>query len=136
MFRVSDESAVEAAGTDPRDEPAPLGETVALTTVAAAGVMLFDAFAHLPEDVVPWKLLLFGPFGLVFFAVISHEVWWRRWWGVVPGALAGLAVYFEGGAALTDIVGESLAHPLVYVTAWSLFAAIFAVCSRLPRRAR
>ncbi|MFC7590453.1 hypothetical protein ACFQYP_47210 [Nonomuraea antimicrobica] len=115
---------------DPRDEPAPFGTVVLLTSLSAVAVMVLSALlAHPPGA----KFLLFGPIALVVFEVITHELWWQRWWGAVPGALAGLAVYFEGRQALADVIGDTWAHPIAYVTAWALFAVVFALCSRYPR---
>ncbi|WP_157548644.1 hypothetical protein [Nonomuraea candida] len=117
--------------SDPRDEPAPFGTVVALTAASAVAVMVLAALLSHPPNL---KFLLFGPIVLVVFEVAVHEVWWKRWWGAIPGAVIGLAAYFEGRAALADIVGDGWAHPLAYVTAWALFAVVFAWCSRYPRR--
>ncbi|TYB69807.1 hypothetical protein FXF51_06485 [Nonomuraea sp. PA05] len=115
---------------DPRDEPAPFAAVVLLTVAAAAGVMVLGALA---PSALNLKFLLFGPIALVVFEIAVHEVWWKRWWGAIPGAVLGLAAYFEGRAALADIVGDGWAHPVAYVTAWALFAAVFAWASRYPR---
>lgn len=117
---------------DPRDEPAPLGLVVLLTGGSAAAVMGLTAVLSDPPGL---KLLLLGPIALVVWEVIAFEVWWRRWWGAIPGAVAGLLVYVEGRQALADVVGDAWAHPVAYVTAWTLFAAVFALCSRYPRTA-
>lgn len=116
---------------DPRDEPAPFAPVVLLTVAAAVGVMVFAALA---PSALNLRFLLFGPIALVLFEIAVHELWWRRWWGAIPGAVAGLAIYSEGRAALTDLIGDGWAHPLAYVTAWALFAVVFAWCSRYPRR--
>jgi hypothetical protein len=117
-------------GGDSRDEPAPFGAVVLLTAAAAVGVMVLGALA---PSALNLKFLLFGPIALVLFEIAVHEVWWKRWWGAVPGAVLGLAIYFEGRTALADIVGDAWAHPAAYVTAWTLFAAVFAWASRYPR---
>ncbi|GAA2394492.1 hypothetical protein [Nonomuraea africana] len=106
--------------TDPREEPAPFGTVVLLTALSAVAVMALDYV--LPQQ-LNTKMLLFGPIALVAFEVVVHEVWWRRWWGAIPGAAAGLAVYFEG----RQMVGE----PVAYVAAWTLFAVIFCLASRV-----
>lgn len=106
--------------TDPREEPAPFGAVVLLTTLSAVAVMALDHF--LPQQ-LNTKMLLFGPIALVAFEVVVHEVWWRRWWGAIPGAVVGLVVYFEG----RQMVGE----PVAYVAAWALFAVIFCLASRV-----
>lgn len=118
------------AGGDPRDEPAPFGALVLLTTGSAVAIMAAVSLLSWPENL---KLLLLGPITLVAWEVITYEVWWRRWWGAVPGALAGLAMYVEGRQALADVIGDAWARPVAYVTAWALFAVIFAVASRWPR---
>ncbi|GAA3246216.1 hypothetical protein [Nonomuraea helvata] len=115
---------------DPRNEPAPFGAVVLLTAASAVAVMGLAALLSHPPGL---KFLLLGPIALVVFEVVVHEVWWQRWWGAIPGAAAGLALYFEGRAALADIVGEPWAHPVAYVAAWTLFAVVFALCSRYPR---
>ncbi|MFG3441039.1 hypothetical protein ACGF0J_27625 [Nonomuraea sp. NPDC047897] len=119
-----------APSGDPRDEPAPFGAVVLLTTGSAVAIMAAVALLSWPENL---KLLLLGPITLVVWEVITYEVWWRRWWGAVPGAVAGLAMYGEGRQALADVIGDAWAHPVAYVTAWALFAVIFAVASRWPR---
>jgi hypothetical protein len=121
----------EEPAPDPRDEPAPFGTVVLLTAASAVGVMLLSALLSHPPSM---KFLLFGPVALVVFEVVAYEVWWRRWWGALPGAVAGLVTYFEGRAALADLMGDGWAHPVAYVAAWTLFAAVFAWCSRYPRR--
>lgn len=103
---------------------------VLLTTGSALAVV---ALAGLLGGEPTLKWLLLGPVGLVAFEVLGHEVWWRRWWGAIPGALAGLTVYVEGRQALADLIGDAWAHPVAYVTAWALFAVIFALASRWPR---
>ncbi|MFI6743738.1 hypothetical protein ACIBI9_63665 [Nonomuraea sp. NPDC050451] len=118
---------------DPRNEPAPFGAVVLLTAASAVAVMGLSAFLSQPPAL---KILLFGPIALVAFEVVVHEVWWQRWWGAIPGAVAGLALYFEGRAALSDLVGDTWAHPVAYVAAWTLFAVVFALCSRYPRTLR
>lgn len=118
------------AGGDPRDEPAPFGAMVLLTTGSAVAIMAAVSLLSWPENL---KLLLLGPITLVVWEVITYEVWWRRWWGAVPGAVAGLAMYGEGRQALADVIGDAWAHPVAYVTAWALFAVIFAAASRWPR---
>ncbi|MEV0623071.1 hypothetical protein AB0I81_57815 [Nonomuraea sp. NPDC050404] len=125
-----EESAPSPPEDDPRNEPAPFGTLVLLTAASAGAVM---ALTGLLADPPSLKFLLFGPIALVAFEVAVHEVWWQRWWGAIPGAVAGLAVYFEGRVALADIMGDGWAHPIAYVTAWTLFAAVFAWCSRYPR---
>ncbi|WP_146103998.1 hypothetical protein [Nonomuraea solani] len=115
---------------DPRDQPAPFGAVVLLTAASAVAVMALAVTLSQPPGL---KFLLFGPIALVVFEVVAYEVYWRRWWGALPGAVAGLAVYFEGRVALADVIGDTWAHPIAYVTAWTLFAAVFAVCSRYPR---
>ncbi|PRX63111.1 hypothetical protein B0I32_111104 [Nonomuraea fuscirosea] len=116
---------------DPRDEPAPLAALVLLTAGSAVAVMVLAAFLSQPPRL---NFLLFGPVALVAFEVVAYDVWWRRWWGAIPGALLGLLIYFEGRAALSDVIGEVWAHPVAYVLAWTLFAVVFALCSRYPRR--
>ncbi|MDR8407341.1 hypothetical protein MTP10_01125 [Nonomuraea sp. 3-1Str] len=116
--------------TDPRDEPAPFGAVVLLTVASAVAVMAVTSLLDEPPSL---KFLLLGPIALVVFEVMVHEVWWQRWWGAVPGAVLGLTLYFEGREALGDVVGDSWAHPLAYVTAWALFAVVFALASRYPR---
>ncbi|MDX3104610.1 hypothetical protein [Nonomuraea angiospora] len=118
---------------DPRNEPAPFGAVVLLTAASAVAVMALSALLSQPPGL---KWLLFGPIALVVFEVVVHEVWWQRWWGAIPGAVAGLAFYFEGRAALSDLVGDAWAHPVAYVAAWTLFAVVFALCSRYPRTLR
>lgn len=118
---------------DPRNEPAPFGAVVLLTAASAVAVMALSALLSQPPGL---KWLLFGPIALVVFEVVVHEVWWQRWWGAIPGAVAGLALYFEGRAALSDLVGDAWAHPVAYVAAWTLFAVVFALCSRYPRTLR
>ncbi|MFI6390188.1 hypothetical protein ACIBHY_09485 [Nonomuraea sp. NPDC050547] len=113
--------------TDPRDQPAPFGTIVVLTTLSAIVVMAIERLLATP---VSMKWLLVGPMALVVYEVVIHDVWWRRWWGAVPGALAGLAIYFEGREMVTVVVGPSWAHDVAYVVAWSAFAAIFAAASR------
>lgn len=115
---------------DPRDEPAPFEAVVLLTVAAAVGVMVLGALA---PSALNLKFLLFGPIALVVFEIAVHEVWWKRWWGAIPGAVLGLAVYFEGRAALADLMGDGWAHPVAYVAAWAIFAVVFAVASRYPR---
>ncbi|MBB6350076.1 hypothetical protein ACWGH8_25795 [Nonomuraea muscovyensis] len=122
--------AVPAA--DPRDEPAPFGAVVLLTTGSAVAIMAAVSLLSWPANL---KLLLLGPITLVVWEVVTHEVWWRRWWGAVPGAVAGLTMYVEGRQALADVIGDAWAHPVAYVTGWALFAVIFAVASRWPRTA-
>ncbi|MGV9301989.1 hypothetical protein ACWDLG_01330 [Nonomuraea sp. NPDC003727] len=107
--------------TDPRDEPAPFGTIVLLTTLSAVAVAALQYFV---AERLNLKLLLVGPIALVAFEVVVHEVWWRRWWGAVPGALAGLVLYFEGR--------QMVAEPLAYVAAWALFAVVFCLASRIP----
>ncbi|PZG14292.1 hypothetical protein [Nonomuraea aridisoli] len=119
-----------APADDPRNEPAPFGTVVVLTAGSAVAVMGLTALLSDPPGM---KFLLFGPLALVVWEVIAFEVWWRRWWGAVPGAVAGLLVYFEGRQALGDVIGDAWAHPVAYVTAWTLFAVVFALCSRYPR---
>ncbi|MFI7617414.1 hypothetical protein ACIBP6_39945 [Nonomuraea terrae] len=119
-----------APAADPRNEPAPFGTVVALTAGSAVAVM---GLTVLLSDPPSMKFLLFGPLALVVWEVIAFEVWWRRWWGAVPGAVAGLLVYVEGRQALADVIGDTWAHPVAYVTAWTLFAVVFALCSRYPR---
>ncbi|MEV0202330.1 hypothetical protein [Nonomuraea sp. NPDC050691] len=116
--------------TDPRDEPAPFGAVVLLTVASAVAVMVLTSLLDEPPGL---KLLLFGPIALVVFEVMVHEVWWQRWWGAVPGAVLGLTLYSEGREALGGIVGDAWAHPIAYVAAWALFAAVFALASRYPR---
>ncbi|WP_176993903.1 hypothetical protein [Nonomuraea jiangxiensis] len=118
---------------DPRNEPAPFGLVVLLTAASAVVVMALEVFLSDPPGL---RFLLFGPVALVAFEVITHEVWWQRWWGAIPGAVAGLGLYFEGRAALSDLIGAAWAHPVAYVAAWTLFAVVFAVCSRYPRTLR
>ncbi|MBB5776676.1 hypothetical protein [Nonomuraea jabiensis] len=118
---------------DPRNEPAPFGTLVLLTAASAVAVMGLSALLSQPPGL---KWLLFGPIALVAFEMVVHEVWWQRWWGAIPGAVAGLALYFEGRATLSDLVGDVWAHPVAYVAAWTLFAAVFALCSRYPRTLR
>ncbi|WP_155128662.1 hypothetical protein [[Actinomadura] parvosata] len=125
------DGAEQPPDVDPRDEPAPFGAVVLLTVAAAAGVMVLGALA---PSALNLKFLLFGPITLVVFEIAVHEVWWKRWWGAIPGAVLGLACYFEGREALADIIGDAWAHPIAYVTAWALFAAAFAWCSRYPRK--
>ncbi|MEQ4725298.1 hypothetical protein [Nonomuraea sp. B19D2] len=115
---------------DPRNEPAPFGAVVLLTAASAVAVMGLAAFLSHPPGL---KFLLLGPIALVVFEVAVHEVWWKRWWGAIPGAVAGLALYFEGRTTLADLVGDTWAHPVAYVAAWTLFAVVFALCSRYPR---
>ncbi|MGW4475990.1 hypothetical protein [Nonomuraea sp. NPDC004354] len=107
--------------TDPRDEPAPFGTIVLLTTLSAVAVAALQYFV---AERLNLKLLLVGPIALVAFEVVVHEVWWRRWWGAVPGALAGLVLYFEGR--------QMVAEPVAYVAAWALFAVVFCLASRIP----
>jgi hypothetical protein len=57
---------VEDASIDPRDEPAPFYETVALTALAAAAVMAIIAILGGSGEARYVKLMLLGPFGLVF----------------------------------------------------------------------
>jgi len=121
----------EERPVDPRDDPAPFAATVILTALAAALVIAITRL--LPEDGAYGKFLLLGPFGLVFFEIISNEVWWRRWWGLIPGTIVGLIVYFEGRAALADVLGDAWAEPVAYVTAWTALAAVFAYASHWPR---
>ncbi|MFB4280914.1 MULTISPECIES: hypothetical protein [unclassified Nonomuraea] len=123
---VPDSSPVE----DPRNEPAPFAAVVLLTGGSAVAVMVLAALLSHPPGL---KFLLLGPVALVVFEVVAYEVWWQRWWGAVPGAVAGLAIYFEGRQALADLMGDTWAHPVAYVTAWTLFAVVFALCSRYPR---
>ncbi|MET7338687.1 hypothetical protein [Nonomuraea sp. NPDC005650] len=118
---------------DPRNEPAPFGAVVLLTVASAVAVMGLGALLSEPPAL---KFLLFGPIALVVFEVMVHEVWWQRWWGAIPGAVAGLALYFEGRVTLADLIGDTWAHPVAYVAAWALFAVVFAVCSRYPRTLR
>ncbi|MFE3454591.1 hypothetical protein ACFXJ8_37280 [Nonomuraea sp. NPDC059194] len=106
--------------SDPRDEPAPFAAVVLLTTLSAVAVAVLH---HFLADRLNLKLLLLGPVALVAFEVVVHEVWWRRWWGAVPGALVGAAVYFEG----RQMVWE----PVAYVAAWALFAVVFCLASRV-----
>jgi hypothetical protein len=115
---------------DPRDEPAPLGLLLLLIGGSAAVVIAIATFFATSTSVRP---LLLGPILLVAFQVVAHEVWWRRWWGALPGAVVGLVTYFEGRAMLADVIGDTWAHPLAYVAAWCLFAVIFALASRFPR---
>ncbi|MEU6716046.1 hypothetical protein ABZ897_31660 [Nonomuraea sp. NPDC046802] len=119
-----------AADDDPRNQPAPLGAVLLLTTASAAVIMVLAAMASHPPSL---KYLLFGPIVLVVYEVVTEEVWWKRWWGAIPGAVVGLAMYVEGRTALADIIGDTWAYPVAYVTAWALFAVIFALCSRYPR---
>ncbi|MFI6907870.1 hypothetical protein ACIBKY_41860 [Nonomuraea sp. NPDC050394] len=114
--------------TDPRDRPAPFGVIVGLTTLSAIAVMVVT---HLLATPVSMKWLLVGPIALVVYEVVIHELWWRRWWGAIPGALAGLVIYFEGREMVTGFVGPSWAGAVAYVAAWSAFAAIFALASRV-----
>lgn len=116
---------------DPRDEPAPFAATVLLTVVSAAAV----AVAGLVFPEVNPKLQLLGPAGLMAFEIMVEEVWWRRWWGAIPGAVIGLIAYFEGRAMLADLGAGAWAHPVAFVTAWTLFAVVFALASRYPRTA-
>ncbi|MEU6788609.1 hypothetical protein ABZ912_56295 [Nonomuraea angiospora] len=118
---------------DPRNEPAPFGAVVLLTAASAVAIMGLSVLLSQPPGL---KFLLFGPIALVVFEVAVHEVWWQRWWGAIPGAVAGLALYFEGRDALGDLVGDAWAHPVAYVAAWTLFAVVFALCSRYPRTLR
>ncbi|MFC4012768.1 hypothetical protein ACFOY2_36430 [Nonomuraea purpurea] len=119
-----------AADDDPRNEPAPFGTIVLLTVASAAAVMVLAALMSDPPGL---KFLLFGPIAFVVFEVVGNEVWWKRWWGAIPGAVVGLAMYVEGRTALADVIGDTWAYPVAYVTAWALFAVIFALCSRYPR---
>ncbi|NRQ37328.1 hypothetical protein HII36_36655 [Nonomuraea sp. NN258] len=124
-----DDPAPDAAD-DPRHEPAPFATTVLLTGGSAVAVMGIAALLSHPPGL---KFLLFGPIALVAFEVITAEVWWKRWWGALPGAAISLACYFEGRQALADALGDTWAHPVAYVLAWTLFATVFALCSRYPR---
>jgi hypothetical protein len=117
-------------GDDPRLHPAPFGTVVLLTAGSAVAVMALAALLSHPPGL---KFILFGPIALVVFELVTYEVWWKRWWGAIPGAVAGLALYFEGREALTGVIGDAWAHPVAYVAAWILFAVIFAWCSRYPR---
>ncbi|TDE60368.1 hypothetical protein E1295_00555 [Nonomuraea mesophila] len=123
-------SDVEPGDGDPRDNPAPFAAVVLLTAGVAVAVMVISALMSDPPGA---KFVLGGPIATVIYGVVSHEVWWPRWWGAIPGAIAGLAGYFEGRAALADLVGDAWAHPVAYVAAWTLFAVVFALCSRFPR---
>ncbi|WP_156325681.1 hypothetical protein [Nonomuraea sp. SBT364] len=116
--------------TDPRDEPAPLGLMVLLTGGSALAIIVLVTFFSGSTSLRP---LLLGPIMLVGYEVLVHEVWWKRWWGAVPGAIAGLVTYFEGRAMLADLIGDTWAHPLAFVTAWVLFAVVFCLASRYPR---
>lgn len=118
---------------DPRDQPAEFGSTVGLTVGAAVLITAVIAFFGTPGGPGGVKWMLLGPIGLVLLEVIVHDVWWRRWWGALPGAVAGLVIYFEGRATISDILGESWAGHVAYVLAWAAFAAIFAYASRWPR---
>jgi hypothetical protein len=124
---------LEDASIDSRDESAPFYETVALTALAAAAVMAIIAVLGGSGEDRYVKLMLLGPFSLIFFEFVVHEVWWKRWWGFLPGAVAGLIIYFEGRTALADVIGSVWAQPIAYVIAWTSFAAVFALASRLPR---
>ncbi|MFI6512772.1 hypothetical protein ACIBCT_34655 [Streptosporangium sp. NPDC050855] len=120
--------------SDPRDDHAPLLETVGLLTVSAVAITLLTRLlgAQDGDGAGSLRLLLLGPVALVFFEVMVHEIWWRRWWGALPGAVVGLAVYFEGRTALEDVIGASWAASLAYVLAWAGFGVIFALASRVP----
>ncbi|TDD11030.1 hypothetical protein E1292_06580 [Nonomuraea deserti] len=124
------EGAPSPPGNDPRDEPAPFGAVVLLTAGSAVAVMVISALMSDPPGM---RFHLGGPIALVVFEVVTNEVWWQRWWGAIPGAIGGLACYFEGRAALADLVGDTWGHPIAYVAAWTLFAVVFALCSRYPR---
>jgi hypothetical protein len=124
---------IDESGIDSRDESAPFYETVALTALAAAAVMAVIAILGGSGEDKYVKLMLLGPFGLIFFEFVVHEVWWKRWWGFLPGAVAGLIIYFEGRAALTGVIGSAWAQSIAYVVAWTSFAAVFAIASRRPR---
>jgi len=126
-------TSAEERTVDPRDEPAPFAETVILTAGAAVLVVAMLHFFGAPEGVGYGRLVLLGPFGLVLFEVLSHEVWWKRWWGVLPGALVGLIVYSEGRPMAADLIGDEWAQPVAYVLAWTAVAAVFAYASRWPR---
>ncbi|MEU7899312.1 hypothetical protein AB0B45_41470 [Nonomuraea sp. NPDC049152] len=106
--------------TDPRDEPAPFGPIVLLTTLSAVALAVLQ---YVVAERLNLKMLLLGPIALVVLEVVVHEVWWRRWWGAVPGALVGLAVYFEGR--------EMVWEPVAYVAGWALFAVIFCLAGRV-----
>jgi hypothetical protein len=124
---VSEDSVV----SDPRDDPAPLALSVGLLVVSAAVIMFITWLFGLPHYGSA-KWLLFGPVGFLFFTVIVEEVWWRRWWGAVPGAVVGLVIYFEGLTTLEDLIGAAWAGPVAYVLAWGAFGLIFALASRAP----
>ena len=126
-------TSAEESTVDPRDVPAPFAETVLLTAGAAVLVVAMPHFFGAPEGVGYGRLVLLGPFGLVLFEMLSQEVWWRRWWGVLPGALAGLVVYFEGRPMAADLIGDEWAQPAARVAAWTAVAAVFAYASRWPR---
>ncbi|WP_165959680.1 hypothetical protein [Nonomuraea longispora] len=128
--RPDDLSADEPPDVDPRDEPAPFGALVLLTAGTAVAVMVIAALMSDPPGT---RFVLGGPIAVVIYGVVSNEVWWPRWWGAIPGAIGGLACYFEGRTALADLLGDAWAHPVAYVAAWTLFAAVFALCSRFPR---
>lgn len=100
---------------------------VVLTVLSALALAVLAQFL---SHSIGIKLLLVGPLALVAYEVLVHELWWRRWWGAVPGAVVGVAAYFEGRQALEDLMGARWAEPVAYVAAWALFAATFALCSR------
>lgn len=100
---------------------------VALTVVSALALAVL---AQLLVNPIGVKLLLVGPIVLVAYEVVIHELWWRRWWGAIPGAIVGLTTYFEGRDALEGLLGDRWAEPVAYVAAWALFAGIFTLCSR------
>lgn len=111
---MSDDQALP----DPRDEPAPMA-FVALTVASAAALAVVGQFIEHPLGL---KLLLLGPIALVAYEVLVHELWWRRWWGALPGAIAGLVGYYEALA---------WSEPIAYVLAWALFSLAFALASRV-----
>ncbi|WP_214408850.1 hypothetical protein [Sphaerisporangium fuscum] len=121
----------ESKMSDPRDEPAPLLPSVGMLAGSAALIMLMTWLFGEPEgSSVKW--LLFGPVLLLFYEVAVNEVWWRRWWGAIPGAVIGLVVHFEGRPTLSDLIGPTWAGPVAYVLAWAAFGLVFALASRVP----
>ncbi|GII93459.1 hypothetical protein [Sinosporangium siamense] len=118
---------------DPRDEPAEFGLTVGLVTAGAVIVAAITMFFGSPEAPGGVKWLLLGPIALMAGEVLVHELWWRRWWGLLPGAAVGLLVYFEGRHVAADILGVDWGHAAAYVLAWVLFAVVFVYASRWPQ---
>ncbi|OPG12311.1 hypothetical protein [Microbispora sp. GKU 823] len=56
-------------------------------------------------------------------------LWWKRWWALAPGAVAGLGAFL----LVRSLIAASFAVGVACVAGWAVFAVVFALGTRLPR---